>query len=337
MHRLRLGPLNVSALGLGCMGMSHGYGGQDEATSIAVIRRAVELGVTFFDTAEAYGPFVNEELVGRALAPMRDRVTIATKFGFRIAPESAGAGFRRMAGLDGSPANAKAVCDASLKRLGVEIIDLYYLHRPDPDVAIEETVGAMADLVRAGKVRALGLSEVDAPTLARACAVHPIAALQSEYSLWERGIEAEILPAMKTLGVGLVPFAPLGRGFLAGSVATGADLGPDDFRRTLPRFGDEAMAQNARIVERLDALATIRGATKAQIALAWAMAKGQQWGVPVVPIPGTRRIARLEENVAACAIMLSPKDVAEIEAAAPAGDVAGARYAAGSWAPKDKR
>jgi aryl-alcohol dehydrogenase-like predicted oxidoreductase len=332
MESRRLGQLTVSALGLGCMGMSHAYGGQEEAASLATIRRAVELGVTFFDTAEAYGPFVNEELVGKALAPVRGQVVIATKFGFRILPDQSG--HAAMAGLDGRPEQAKAVCEASLKRLRVEAIDLFYLHRVDPAVPVEESVGAMADLVRAGKVRAIGLSEVDAATIRRAHAVHPLAAVQSEYSLWAREVEAEVLPTLRELGIGFVPFSPLGRGFLAGAVTSAADLGAEDFRRTLPRFQQEAIDANLRLVARLDALARAKGATKAQIALAWTMAKGRDFGLPIAPIPGTRRIERLEENVAATAISLSEAEMARIEAAAPAGEVVGARYGGGAWTPK---
>ena len=332
MQTRRLGPLSVSELGLGCMGMSHGYGGQDEALSIAVIHRAVDLGGTLFDTAEVYGPFTNERLLGRAIKGMREKVRIATKFGFRIAPEAAADGHQRMAGNDGRPEQAKKVCEESLKRLGVEIIDLFYLHRVDPAVPVEETVGAMGDLVRAGKVRAIGLSEVDAVTIRRAHAVHPLAAVQSEYSLWSREVEAEVLPTMRELGIGFVPFSPLGRGFLAGAVASSADLGENDFRRTLPRFQEEAMAANLRLVARLDALAAARGVSKAQIALAWVLAKSRQFGLDIVPIPGTRKISRLEENVASAAIDLSDADVAAIEAAAPPQEVVGARYGAGAVA-----
>ena len=332
MESRRLGPLTVSALGLGCMGMSHAYGGQEEAASLATIRRAVELGVAFFDTAEVYGPFANEELVGAALAGVRDAVVIATKFGFRILPGKSG--HAAMAGLDGRPEQAKAVCEASLKRLRVEAIDLFYLHRVDPAVPVEESVGAMADLVRAGKVRAIGLSEVDAATIRRAHAVHPLTAVQSEYSLWAREVEAEVLPTLRDLRIGFVPFSPLGRGFLAGSVTSAADLGAEDFRRTLPRFQQEAIDANLRLVARLDALARAKGATKAQIALAWVMAKGRDFGLPIVPIPGTRRIDRLEENVAAAAISLSAAEMARIEAAAPASEVVGARYGGGAWTPR---
>lgn len=337
MKTRRLGPLAVSELGLGCMGMSHGYGGQEESASIAVIHRAIDLGVTLFDTAEVYGPYINEELVGRALEGRRDKVSIATKFGFRIAPEGAADGHQRMAGLDGRPEQAKKVCEESLKRLRVEVIDLFYLHRVDPAVPVEETVGAMGELVLAGKVRAIGLSEVDASTIRRAHAVHPLAAVQSEYSLWSREVEDEVLPTLRELGIGFVPFSPLGRGFLAGAVASADDLGPNDFRRTLPRFQQEAMAANRRLVLRLDEIAQARGVTKAQIALAWVLAKSGPFGLDIVPIPGTRKIARLEENVAAAAIALSEADVAAIEAAAPPEAVVGARYAASAVAAPGKR
>jgi aryl-alcohol dehydrogenase-like predicted oxidoreductase len=333
MQTRRLGPhLEVAAIGLGCMGMSHAYGGQEESASIATIRRAVELGVTLFDTAEVYGPYANEILLGKALKELRERVVVATKFGFAIAAEGA-SGHDRMQGLDGSPANAKKVADESLKRLGVDVIDLFYLHRVDPNVPVEESVGAMAELVKAGKVRFIGLSEVDGATLRRAHAVHPITAVQSEYSLWSRGVEADALPVMRELGVGFVPFSPLGRGFLAGSVTPQTDLAADDFRRKLPRFQADAMAANAPLVARVDAIARAHGVTKAQLALAWVLAKGND----IVPIPGTRRIDRLEENVAAAAIRLTAEDVAELEAAVPPDEVVGARYASGAWTPPAER
>lgn len=328
MRTRRLGQgLEVSAIGLGCMGMSHAYGGQEEEKSIATLHRAVEIGVTFLDTAEVYGPYANEILLGKALKGLRDKVTVATKFGFRIAPE-AGDGVSRMIGLDGSPANAKRVAEESLKRLGTEVIDLYYLHRPDPQVPVEESVGAMGDLVREGKVRFVGVSEFDADQLRRAHREHPIAALQSEYSLWTRGVEAEILPLARELGIGFVPFSPLGRGFLAGAVDASTEFGADDFRRNLPRFQKEAMAANARFVAVLDRIATAHGVTKAQLALAWVLAKGED----IVPIPGTRKIERLEENARAVEVMLSAADVAEIEAAIPPEEITGARYGASTTA-----
>jgi aryl-alcohol dehydrogenase-like predicted oxidoreductase len=322
MRTRRLGQdLEVSAMGLGCMGMSHAYGGQEEAKSIATLHRAVDIGVTFLDTAEVYGPYENEILLGKALAGLRDKVTIATKFGFKIAPEGTD-GTSRMIGLDGRPENAKRVAEASLKRLGTDVIDLYYLHRPDPEVPIEESVGAMGDLVRQGKVRFVGVSETDADQLRRAHREHPIAAIQSEWSLWTRGIEDEVLPTARELGIGIVPFSPLGRGFLAGAVDASTEFAETDFRRNLPRFQKEAMEANARFVATLDRIASDHGVTKAQLALAWVLARGDD----VVPIPGTRRIDRLEENVGAVAITLSPDDVAAIEAAVPAAEVVGDRY-----------
>ena len=332
MHTRRLGPeLEVSALGLGCMGMSHGYGGQEEKDSLAVIARAVDLGVTLFDTAEVYGPYANEELLGKALKGVRKNVVVATKFGFNIAPAAPGlSGVDRMQGLNGRPDNARRVAEESLRRLQTDVIDLYYLHRVDPQVPVEESVGAMGDLVRAGKVRFIGLSEVDAATLRRAHKEHPITAVQSEYSLWSRSVEDEVLPALRELKIGFVPFSPLGRGFLAGAVTDVEELAPDDFRRKLPRFQKEAMEANARFVARVDAIARAHGVSKAQIALAWALAKGSD----IAPIPGTRKIARLEENVRAADIALSPADVAALEEAVPPAEIVGERYATGAWTPK---
>lgn len=331
MKTRRLGPdLDISALGLGCMGMSHGYGGQDEAESLAVIARAVDLGVTLFDTPEVYGPYTNEELLGKALAGVRQRVVIATKFGFGIADAAPGrSGVDRMQGLNGRPDNARRVAEASLKRLRTDVIDLYYLHRVDPQVPVEESVGAMGDLVRAGKVRHIGLSEVDAATLRRAHKEFPVTAVQSEYSLWSRAVEDEVLPTLRELKIGFVPFSPLGRGFLAGGVTNVEELAADDFRRKLPRFQKQAMEANARFVARLDEIARAHGVTKAQIALAWALAKGED----IAPIPGTRKIARLEENVRAADIALAPADVAALEEAVPAAEIVGERYASGAWTP----
>jgi aryl-alcohol dehydrogenase-like predicted oxidoreductase len=311
-----LGTLDVGAQGLGCMGMSHAYGpGGDDDQSIATIHRALDLGVTLLDTSDYYGHGANEELVGRAIADRRDKVVLATKFGF---VNRLGEPMR----VRGDAEYVRQACDASLARLGVDHIDLYYQHRVDPDVPIEETVGAMAELVVAGKVRHLGLSEAGTDTIRRACAVHPISALQSEWSLWTRDIEAEILPVCRELGVGVVPFSPLGRGFLTGRVAATADLPDGDIRRTFPRFAEENEAHNRAIVDRLAELASSHGATSGQLALAWV----QHQGSDVVPIPGTRRIAYLEENVASVHIKLSDEDIRAIEAVAPRDGVAGARY-----------
>jgi aryl-alcohol dehydrogenase-like predicted oxidoreductase len=319
MEQRRLGTqgLNVSALGLGCMGMSWAYGSPDEAESIRTVHRAIELGITFFDTAEVYGPYTNEDLLGRAIAGKRDGLIIATKFGFKI-----DGGVR---GVDGSPANVKRVAEASLRRLNIDTIDLYYQHRRDPNVPIEETVGAMGELVAEGKVRFLGLSEVGPATLRRAHAVHPISALQSEYSLWERGIEAEVLPAARELGIGFVPYSPLGRGFLTGAVKVD-ELGDDDWRRTNPRFSEANAQQNQHLVDVVKRIAARRNATPAQIALAWVLAQGND----VVPIPGTKRVAYLEDNVGALGVTLTPDDLHDLDALGSA--VAGERYDPGTMA-----
>jgi len=314
--------LRVAPIGLGCMGMSFAYGGADEATSLRVLHRAVELGVSLIDTAEVYGPYANEELVGRALKQLRGKIHIATKFGFKILPH--GQGVERMAGVDSRPEHIVRAVEASLSRLGIECIDLLYQHRVDPAVPIEDVVGAMANLVRTGKVRHLGLSEVSAATLRRAHAVHPIAAVQSEYSLWSRDVEAEVLPACRALGIGFVPYSPLGRGFLTGHLTSGAALAPDDYRHSLPRFQPQAMAANASMVDELRRLATARGATAAQLALAWLLAQGDD----LVPIPGARSLAHLEENVAAAQIKLSESELDAIGAAIAPASVQGARYPA---------
>ncbi|ESY20812.1 MULTISPECIES: aldo/keto reductase [unclassified Mesorhizobium] len=312
--------LEVFPVGLGCMGMSFAYGGQAEADAIATLRRAVEIGVTFFDTAEVYGPFENEILLGKALKPVRDRVTIATKFGFKISEE--GSGLERMVGVDSRPEHVKAVAEASLKRLDTDVIDLYYQHRVDPDVPIEDTVGAMAELVRDGKVRALGLSEVSAATIRRAHAVHPIAAVQSEYSLWSRDPEDEVFDVCRELGIGFVPYSPLGRGLLTGTIARPEALSDDDWRRTLPRFQADAMAANAKVIATLEKLAVEKGVTSAQLALAWVLHQGDF----IVPIPGARKIRHLEQNTAAVGIELSAAEVAAIGDALSPDKVVGKRY-----------
>lgn len=320
MQNRKLGILEVFPLGLGCMGMSHGYGGQAEADAIRTLHRAVELGVSLFDTAEVYGPFTNEVLVGKGLRPYRDKVLIATKFGFRIAETADGPA--QVPGVDSRPENVKAVAEASLKRLGVEVIDLYYQHRVDPDVPIEDTIGAMADLVRAGKVRALGLSEAAPETIRRAHAVHPIAAVQSEYSLWTRDPEQGVLAVCRELGIGFVPFSPLGRGFLAGAVRSADQFGANDFRRSLPRFEADNIRRNLAAVERLEALAAAKGVSAAQLALAWVLHQGDF----IVPIPGSRKIANLEQNVATAAIALTDAELAEIGALITPDQIAGQRY-----------
>jgi len=318
MEKRKLGGqgLEVSALGLGCMGMSFAYGGRDESESIATIHRALELGVTFFDTAKIYGPCENEILVGKALAGKRDRVVIATKFGFKTVDG------KQRPGVDSRPEHVKEVCDASLKRLNTDRIDLFYQHRVDPNVPIEDTVGAMADLVKAGKVRFLGLSEASAKTVRRAHAAHPISALQSEYSLWERNVENEILPACRELGIGFVPYSPLGRGFLTGTAKRAEDYPRDDFRSRQPRFQGENFDRNMKIVEAVRAIAAEKGAKSGQIALAWLLAQGPD----IVPIPGTKRRSYLEENVAAADLQLSQTDLERLEAAAPRGAASGGRY-----------
>ena len=309
--------LEVSALGLGCMGMSFGYGpAGDKQEMIAVIRGAVAHGVTFFDTAEVYGPFTNEALVGEALAPVRGRVVIATKFGFKIDAEG------RQAGLDSRPEHIKQVAEASLKRLKVETIDLFYQHRVDPDVPIEDVAGAVKDLIQAGKVRHFGLSEAGVQTIRRAHAVQPVTALQSEYSLWWREPEEEVMPTLEELGIGFVPFSPLGKGFLTGKIDETTAFDSSDFRNIVPRFTPEARKANKALVDLLGTIAVRKKATSAQIALAWLLAQ-KPW---IVPIPGTTKLQRLEENVGAEAIELTSHDLRDIESAASKITVLGARY-----------
>ncbi len=319
MQQRRLGRqgLVVSAMGLGCMGMSEFYGARDEAECVATIQRAIDLGVTFLDTADMYGPFTNEELVGRAIRGRRERVVLATKFGN---VRGADGSFQ---GISGRPDYVRVACDASLRRLGVDTIDLYYQHRVDSAVPIEDTVGAMAELVERGKVRWLGLSEAAPATLRRAHAVHPISALQTEYSLWTRDPEEEVLAAARSLGVGFVAYSPLGRGFLTGRIASVDALEPDDYRRRGPRFQPENLRRNRALVEPIESLARARGVTAAQVALAWVMAKGDD----IVPIPGTKRRTWLEQNAAAAALALTAEEVARLDAAVPRGATAGARYA----------
>ncbi|HVM63868.1 MAG TPA: aldo/keto reductase [Acidimicrobiales bacterium] len=317
MEQRRLGSqgLTVSALGLGCMGMSQSYGPADEDESVATLERAFELGITFFDTANAYGLGHNERLVGRVLRPHRDRVVIATKFGI------AGRREGRML-VDGSPDAARRNCDESLQRLGIDTIDLYYLHRVDKAVPIEESVGAMAELVAAGKVRYLGLSEASAQTIRRAHATHPISALQSEWSLFEREPEVTVLPTLRELGIGFVPFSPLGRGFLTGQITTPDDFGADDFRRTNPRFQGENFARNLRLVTRVHEMAAEKGCTPGQLALAWLLAQGDD----VAPIPGTKRRRYLEENVGALDVSVTADDRAQLDELLPVGAAVGQRY-----------
>jgi aryl-alcohol dehydrogenase-like predicted oxidoreductase len=321
MKKRKLGKsnLDVSALGLGCMGMSFSYGPPpDKQLMISLIRAAVERGVTFFDTAEVYGPFINEELVGEALAPFKGKVVIATKFGFKLDPK----GGPQWVGLDSRPEHIKQVAEASLKRLKVDAIDLFYQHRVDPDVPIEDVAGAVKELIKAGKVKHFGLSEAGAKTIRRAHAVQPVTALQSEYSLWTRTPEAEVLPTVEELGIGFVPYSPLGKGFLTGKIDQNTKFDSTDFRNTLPRFTPEAREANKALVDLLGKIGQRKKATPAQIALAWLLSR-KPW---IVPIPGTTKLARLEENIGAAELQLSADDLREIESAASKITVQGARY-----------
>jgi aryl-alcohol dehydrogenase-like predicted oxidoreductase len=320
MQKRKLGKSNleVSAIGLGCMGMSFSYGpAMDKKEGISLIRAAVERGTTFFDTAEVYGAYTNEELVGEALAPLRDQVVIATKFGFIIDPNT-----RKQVGLDSRPAHIKEVAEASLKRLKTDVIDLFYQHRVDPNVPIEDVAGAVKELIQQGKVKHFGLSEASVKTIRRAHAVQPVAALQSEYSLWWREPEAEVIPTLEELGIGFVPFSPLGKGFLTGKISEDTQFDKSDFRNIVPRFTPENRKANQAMVDLLDRFAKQRKATPAQIALAWLLAQ-KPW---IVPIPGTTKLHRLEENIAAVNVKLSPEDLRELETAASKIAVQGARY-----------
>ncbi len=320
MQKRKLGNSNleVSALGFGCMGMSFGYGpAKDKQEMIPVIRAAVERGVTFFDTAEVYGPFINEELVGEALAPFREQVVIATKFGFKLDPNTG-----KQAGLDSRPEHIKEVAEGSLKRLRVDAIDLFYQHRVDPEVPIEDVAGAVKDLIQEGKVKHFGLSEAAAKTIRRAHAVQPVTAVQSEYSLWTRGPEKEVLPSLEELGIGFVPFSPLGKGFLTGKINESTAFDGSDFRNILPRFTPEARKANQALVDLLAGIGERKRATPAQIALAWLLAQ-KPW---IVPIPGTTKLARLDENLGAAAVELTSDDLREIESASSKITVLGARY-----------
>jgi aryl-alcohol dehydrogenase-like predicted oxidoreductase len=316
----KLGTLEVSSLGLGCMGMSQGYGAAIDAESLRVLEIYLELRGNFLDTADAYGPHTNEELIGKFLVGKREKIVLATKFGLQ---GSSVTGEQR---INGRPEYVRQACEASLKRLRTEYIDLYYLHRLDPETPIEETVGAMRELVHEGLVRHIGLSEVSSATLRRAHAVHPISALQSEYSLWTREIESDVLPTLRELEIGFVPFSPLGRGFLSGELKHPDDIGPNDFRRNLPRFQGEHFFKNLELVEAVKTLALEKGITPGQLALAWVLSKASSHGVKIVPIPGTKRVKYLQENMLALEVVLSPEDISRLEAVFPVGSISGERY-----------
>jgi aryl-alcohol dehydrogenase-like predicted oxidoreductase len=324
MEQRKLGTqgLTVSAQGLGCMGMSDFYGKRNEAESVATIHLALDLGVNFLDTSDMYGPFTNEELVGRAIKGRRNQVIVATKFGIMRSAPSVDGGWAPITGINGRPEYVRSSCDGSLKRLGIDHIDLYYQHRVDAEVPIEETVGAMADLVAAGKIRYIGLSEAGVETIRRANAVHPVSALQSEYSLWTRDPEDDVLPTLRELGIGFVPYSPLGRGFLTGQLKSPDDFAIDDYRRNSPRFQGENFMKNLELVERIKVIASRKGITAGQLALAWVLAQGDD----MVPIPGTKRRSYLEENIAAGSVVISEAEMAEITEALPRGAAAGERY-----------